>query len=365
MEGHDLIVMGASAGGIEALQDVLTQLPGDLPAAVCIVQHTASHSTGHLARILDRAGPLSAALAQDGESIEHGRVYIAPPDHHLLVKPGYVCVARGPRENSTRPAIDPLFRSAAASYGSRVIGVILTGLQSDGSSGLLAIKRCGGLALVQDPNDAMYPDMPLNALACVDVDYCLPLTKIGAVLHRLVYETPMHTLVVPTDIITEARIAESLASDINREETLGALAPVTCPECGGPLWELEADTVKRYRCHLGHAYTLQSLLDEQSEEIERALWTAVRTMEERAYMLLSMLGKGEKRWLSIGEQYKTQATQLQTYAQRIREILLSSQTESLASYRPQQELPNSEPVQIRGLGYASEPNGDQKSEGID
>jgi two-component system, chemotaxis family, protein-glutamate methylesterase/glutaminase len=185
MQGHDIIVMGASVGGVEALANLVAQFPEDLPATIFVVQHISPTAPGRLAQVLDRAGPLPATMAQDCESFELGHIYVAPPDHHLLVKQGCLRVTRGLRENRVRPAIDPLFRSAAVAYGARVVGVVLTGLQNDGTSGLLAIKSCGGIAIVQDPTDALYPDMPLSALEHAKVDYCMPVLKMGALLYRL------------------------------------------------------------------------------------------------------------------------------------------------------------------------------------
>ena len=194
MIGHDIIVMGASGGGVETLSNLVTQFPENLPAAIFIVQRTMPTARGHLAQILTRAGPLPATIAQDGERFESAHIYVAPPDHHLLIKQGYLRVTRGLRENRVRPALDPLFRSAAVAYGARVVGVVLTGMQNDGTAGLLAIKRCGGIAIVQDPTDALYPSMPLSALEYVEVDYCVPMLKMGAVLYRLSRSHPRRHL---------------------------------------------------------------------------------------------------------------------------------------------------------------------------
>jgi two-component system chemotaxis response regulator CheB len=241
----------------------------------------------------------------------------------LLIKPELIHVVRGPRENRVRPAIDPLFRSAAAAYGARVVGVILTGLQDDGTAGLLAVKRCGGVTIVQDPGDALFPAMPLSALAQVEVDHCLPLSKIGPVLYRLTRETPGQTPPIPRDIPAEVEIALCPANAVSREEELGTLAPLTCPECGGPLWELHNDQLQRYRCRLGHAFTDKSLLAGQSEVIETALWTAVRTMEERSRILMHMIHKRrELGQLKLVESLATQAAELKMHAQHIRQILL-------------------------------------------
>jgi two-component system, chemotaxis family, protein-glutamate methylesterase/glutaminase len=202
------------------------------------VQHVIPTATGYLAQILNRAGPLPATTAQDCESFELGHIYVAPPDHHLLVKQGCLRVTRGLRANRVRPAIDPLFRSAAVAYGARVVGVVLSGLQNDGTAGLLAIKRCGGIAIVQDPKDALYPDMPRSALEHVEVDYCLPVLKMGAVLYRLSQELPAATLPAPEELRIEVDIAENPTDNHDCAKELGESVSATCPECGGPLWEL-------------------------------------------------------------------------------------------------------------------------------
>src|SRR5262245_30360791 len=244
MQGHDIMVIGASVGGVEALSSLAAQLPEDLPAAIFVVQHMIPTATGHLAQILNRAGPLPATTAQDCESFEVGHIYVAPPDHHLLVKQGHLRVTRGLRENRVRPAIDPLFRSAAVAYGARVVGVVLTGMQNDGTSGLLAIKRCGGIAIVQDPTDAPYADMPLNALEHVAVDYCVPTAKMGAVLYQLTQDSHAHTPLIASDLLIEVKIADNPADNRNCAEKLGEAASVTCPDCGGPLWETRDEKLR-------------------------------------------------------------------------------------------------------------------------
>jgi two-component system, chemotaxis family, protein-glutamate methylesterase/glutaminase len=268
LQGHDIIVIGASVGGVEALSSLMAQLPENLPAAIFVVQHVIPTATGNLARVLNHASPLPATMAQDCESFELGHIYVAPPDHHLLVKQGCLRVTRGLRENRVRPAIDPLFRSAAVAYGVRVIGIVLTGLQNDGTSGLLAIKRCGGITIVQDPKEALYPDMPLSALEHVEVDYCLPVLKMGAVLYRLSQALPTATPPIPEELRIEVKIAENPADNSNCAAEFGESVSSTCPECGGPLWELRDEKLHRYRCRIGHAFTAESLLAGQSEVIE-------------------------------------------------------------------------------------------------
>jgi two-component system, chemotaxis family, protein-glutamate methylesterase/glutaminase len=323
---RDIVVIGASSGGVEALSSLVSQLPADLPAAVFIVLHTLPEAHSLLPAILSRAGPLPAHKADEPDKIEHGHIYVAPPDHHLIVKQGFVRVTRGPHENRTRPAIDPLFRSAAVSYGTRVIGVVLTGYLNDGSSGLLAIKSCGGMAIVQDPQEAQAPDMPRNALAKAPIDYVLPLEKMGETLRQLVRTPAPDPVPIPRDIVLEARIAETGISTIPMTEELGTLSPLSCPECGGPLWKMDQDEVQRYRCHVGHGYTAQYLLGAQDHALESALWEAVRAMEQQAALLTSLTHEersvGREKTAHMYEERSLQATQ---HASVLRQHLLDRQ----------------------------------------
>lgn len=325
MGGHDIIVIGASAGGVEALSRLVVQFPKDLAAAVFVVQHVSPTAAGHLAAILNRASPLPATLAQDGERFESAHIYVAPPDHHLFIKQGSLRVMRGLRENRVRPAIDPLFRSAAVTYGARVVGVLLTGLQSDGTAGLLAVKRCGGMAVVQDPAEALYPDMPLSAIEHVEVDYCLPVTKMGAVLYKLTQESPLVTVPTPGDLLVEAEIAERPSHSHDRVAELGGLVPLICPDCGGPLWELRQEHLVRYRCRVGHVFTEESLLEGQSEALEQALWAAVHTMHERTRVLTSLAtGRRERGHSHTAELYEQRAAELKVHAEQLRQMLLGA-----------------------------------------
>jgi two-component system chemotaxis response regulator CheB len=234
---HDIVVIGASAGGVEALMELVAGLPANLRAAVFIVIHLPPHSESRLPHILSRAGAFRARMAQDGDGIQCGRIAIAPPDRHLLLTRERVRVVYGPRENHLRPAVDPLFRSAALAFGPRVIGVVLTGALDDGASGLVAIKREGGLALVQDPETATFPSMPRSAMAYVDVDACLPLKKLASKIVALtVTEAPMpETPHDTTDLEREVKIAGLDLSVVDHDQERGAPVAITCPECHGPL----------------------------------------------------------------------------------------------------------------------------------
>jgi two-component system chemotaxis response regulator CheB len=324
--GHDIIVIGAAAGGLEALDALIGRLPANLGASIFIVQHTAPEdSSNALTRRLTRHKALNVRLAKEGERITPGRVYVAPHNNHLLLKATNVLVRKGARENRNRPSVDPLFRSAAVAYGPRVIGVVLTGMLDDGTAGLLAIKRCGGVTVVQDPKDAAYADMPRSALDNLDVDFCVPIAEMAQLLVDLVSKPHGKARGVPADVRTEAQIAERVLSDVDQVEGLGSQVPYNCPNCGGVLWEMDAPKTKRYRCHTGHSFTAATLLASQSEKIEELLWISLRMFEERKNLLRSM-GK------TIVRNPKRSNRQLlgetQGYIDRIRGILVTPESQS-------------------------------------
>lgn len=287
MANRNIIVMGASAGGLSALSRIFEQLPGDLEAAVFIVWHIPPYNRSLLPDILSRTGKLEARHAVDGEEIQTGKVYVAPPDRHLLIEGRRIRVTTGPKENRFRPAVDPLFRSAAYAFGRRVIGVILTGALEDGTAGLWAVKDRGGIAVVQDPSEAEQPSMPRSALNSVEVDHCLLISEIAPVLVRLTQETidEENTPPVSKELEIETKIglgADAAELDVRR---LGKISEFTCPECHGSLVQVANGTLQRFRCHTGHSFGNGSLLAELSESAEQSLWTAIRALEERVRLL--------------------------------------------------------------------------------
>lgn len=296
--GRDIVAIGASAGGVDAITRIVAALPENLDAAVFVVVHTLPHGPGYFAALLDRAGPLPAAYPEDGDPIERGRVYVAPPDRHLLVQHGRVGVVRGPKENFTRPAIDPLFRSAALAYGPRVTGVVLTGGLDDGTAGLVAIKARGGIAVVQDPAEAREPSMPRSALEHAAVDHCLPLAAIAPLLAELAGRPapPDGAYPVPDWIEAEAEIAGApTMQDRLKMEEIGEPSPLSCPECGGVLYEMKIGELSRFRCRVGHAYSARSLMAEQAATLEATLWAGVRALEESALLLRRLADRTAQR----------------------------------------------------------------------
>ena len=332
MPGHDIIVVGASAGGVEALKEVARGLPADLQAAVFVVLHIPAQSPSILPQILDRDGPLRSAHAVDGEAIRHGRIYVALPDNHLLIERDRVRVIHGPRENRYRPAVDPLFRSAAVAYGPRVVGVVLTGALDDGTVGMIAVKQCGGVAVVQDPREAIYSGMPSSVMRSVEVDYSVRLAEIAPLLARLSREPAAEGVFkVDEDLETENKIAEQ---EMNPEELfeaierIGKISTVTCPECHGALWELRDSDHLRFRCHVGHAFSADSLVAEQTESLEMALWSAVRALEEKMSLARRMAARSRQRnFERAARGFEEKARAAQQQADTLRQLILSARDE--------------------------------------
>jgi two-component system chemotaxis response regulator CheB len=297
MAGRDIIVIGGSAGGVEVLLRLVCGLPAGLPAALFVASHYPPHARSALPEMLSRAGPILAQHARDGEPIHPGHICIAPPDHHLLLENGQVRVSHGPRENRNRPSIDVLFRSAARAYGPRVVGVILTGLLHDGVVGLLAVRHAGGAAVVQDPGDALMDELPRSARAVAGADHVVPADRLAPLLKELVNgKGTLERGATMTDPLEKR--PETVDRDMQAQEEgkrRGQVSTFTCPECGGSLWQVDEKELVRFRCHVGHAYNGEVLLEEQAEVLEAALWTAVRTFRERGVLArqLAAQSRGE------------------------------------------------------------------------
>jgi two-component system chemotaxis response regulator CheB len=320
--GRDIVVVGASAGGIQALRDLIGGLPADFSGAVLVVVHTSPHGPSALPRVLEWVGGLPAAHARHGEAIAGGRIYVAPPDYHLLVRPGHVELSHGPRENHSRPAVDPLFRSAARAYGPRVIGVVLSGALGDGAAGLMAIKARGGIAIVQDPAEAIVDGMPRSALQLVEVDRVLPAAEIAPALVRFAGEPGVDA------VSDDERANQTIRDDIaehTRDGRHDALTLYSCPDCGGSLWQIEEGPLVRFQCHVGHIFGAEALLGLKSEEVEAALWSCVRLLKEKATLTRQLatrtLSSGER---DRGRRIEEQAQLDERHAAVIRELLESA-----------------------------------------
>ncbi|HEX4125621.1 MAG TPA: chemotaxis protein CheB, partial [Tepidisphaeraceae bacterium] len=329
-----VVVIGASAGGVEALTELVKMLPATLPAAVFVVLHVSSATPSLLPHILKRAGRLPARHARDGELIRPRRIYIAPPDHHLLLNAGRVAVTRGPRENNARPAIDPLFRTAARHYGPTVVGVVLSGTLDDGTLGLMDIKRAGGIALVQDPAEAMFPSMPNSAIENVAVDRVLPLKEMGPLIARLAREpVPIQAgaaFMAARKQSNRPDIAEVGNDNLKNRLMDGPPSQYTCPECGGVLWELKNGNLLRYRCHVGHGFTAESLMAAQTEKLEAAMWGSLRALEEVAGMRRRLAERSRMGgWELIARRYDEQAKTYEDRAAVIRAVLVEERADHI------------------------------------
>lgn len=328
MAKRDIIVIGASAGGYEALKILVSKLPADLPASIFVVWHMSPEiRESVLPFVLQKSGYLRAKQAVDGEPIEQGVIYVAPPDFHLLIEPDRVRVTKGPKENRFRPAVDPLFRSAAYNFGTRVIGVILSGALDDGTAGLWTIKFRGGTAIVQDPLDAEFPSMPKSAMREVKVDYCAPVAKIGGIITKLVGEATAENGQIDMKenekVKTEIRIAAEDSAFESGIFNLGELSPFTCPDCHGVLLRLKDGNFVRFRCHTGHAYSPDALLTTLTETVEESIWNAVRAMEENV-MLLQHFGKhlAETGQQELSEAYFTKAQEAENRVNMMRQAAM-------------------------------------------
>ncbi len=257
---RDIVAIGASAGGLQVLLEFAASLPPAFPASVLIVMHIGAHPST-LPELLARAGPNPAAHATNDARLEHGRMYVAPPDCHLMLHRGRIALWHGAKENHARPAIDPLFRSAAIAYGPRVIGVVLTGRLDDGTAGLQAIKACGGQTVVQDPDEAEERDMPASAVANVAIDHVTTRTGLAGLLTSLVTQPLVDTNAtpVPDALLREHHLSVSEGNAMEHLEAIATPSRITCPDCNGVLFELRDQHPRRYRCHTGHAYTAGTL----------------------------------------------------------------------------------------------------------
>jgi two-component system chemotaxis response regulator CheB len=332
MHSHDVLVLGGSAGAVNVLSQLVAGLPPGLPAALFVVCHVRREFRSDLPEILSRNGPLLAHHASDGEPIRPGHIYVAPPDFHLEVLPGTVHLSHGPRENGHRPAIDPTFRTAARSYGRRVVAVVLSGSLSDGTAGLLAVRATGGVAIVQDPAEAAVAEMPQSARLIAGADHVLPLDAIAPTLVRLAREpasptsTGGKTMPEPTSQPGDELVARDAAAQENGRRR-NQLAFFTCPECGGATWQMDEEGLIRFRCHVGHAYYAEDMLAEQSQALEAALWTAVRTFREKA-VLASQMATREQRLANAkaAERFLDEAQLAERYGNVIQDLLLKGLT---------------------------------------
>ena len=324
LDEERVVVIGASAGGVDALMQLVRGLPEDFAAPVCIVVHIPADSPNLLASILRRNARVKVVEAEEGLRLANGVVYVAQPDRHLLIDADQTLrLPRGPRENRHRPAIDPLFRSAALAYGARTLGVVITGTLDDGTAGAVAIKKTGGLVVVQDPRDASYPGMPQSVIENIRVDFVVPLSEIAATLEQALAIAPRSAAVHGMELMTmEKKIAEMDDAAMTAEDRPGQPSVFSCPDCGGVLWEIEEGDYARFRCRVGHAYSPETMFGAQNDQLDEALWSALKTLEESAAMAKRLAAVERERghsWMT--KRFEERESEARDRADVIRHVL--------------------------------------------
>jgi two-component system, chemotaxis family, protein-glutamate methylesterase/glutaminase len=320
---RNVVVIGASAGGVEALRTLVSGLPADLPAAVLIVLHVPSQGASVLPAILSRSGPLPARHPGPEEGLSESTIWVAPPDHHLVVTDDHLVLTRGPRENGHRPAVDVLFRSAARALGPRLIGVVLSGVLDDGTAGLAAVAARGGATAVQDPEDALYPGMPTSALEHVAVQHVAPVGELAELIVRLCKEEVVD-VDPPASPLMDIETGLALMDDdaMNAADRPGRPSGFSCPDCNGVLWEIQDEDLVRYRCRVGHAWSAESLFGEQTVQLDSALWMALRGLEEKAALARTLAERAlERNSRLTAERFVAQAQDATRAARAIRALL--------------------------------------------
>lgn len=318
-----ITLIGASAGGLNAVIELCAQFKPSMNMAALIVLHISKFSMVEIIiGKLQRKTSFTCKPAEDGEPLKRNHIYIAVDNKHLLVKDGKILLGEGPAESMWRPSIDVLFRSGAAEFDSRSIGIILTGLLQDGLAGMQAIQRCNGVTIVQDPEEADYPDMPMSVLNNMDVNYCVKLPAMGAILEEKTSDGVQPKGEIPADVQKEAAIAQKVAIGIEGIDELGDRSVFSCPDCGGGLWEIQNGELLRYRCHIGHAYTAKDLMMRQEEQLEGTLWIALRMMEERKQLLIKMaIDEETKGWIRSAENKRKRGGELTVHIDRLKQLL--------------------------------------------
>ena len=324
-----MVVIGTSAGGFFALAELISQLTENMDAAFFVVMHLSHRGIGgYLVNQMQKYTSLFCTEAEDDTNIKKSTIYFARPNKHLLIKENKVQLGFGPEENRWRPSIDVLFRSGAAAYDGHTIGIILTGMLDDGTVGMSAIKRCGGSCIVQDPNEAEYPDMPLSVLKEIEVDHCLPLSQMGAVISNILINKKVVNTIIPADIIKEVELSEKGVGTIDEMKDLGENSVFSCPDCGGVLFEMKNDKITRYKCHTGHSYSVNDLLTEQSKNVEASLWVALSTLEERKKLLSQLAEKNIQRGFHrSASDYQVKINELQNHVDNLKQVLFATQKE--------------------------------------
>lgn len=317
-----IFAIGASSGGYRAVKDIFSNVPKGLNAAFMVVLHSSFNSSNSFVQSLSKVTHLNVLEAKNNMVVDIDTIYLAKPNHHLFVGDGVLKLSKGPRENLFRPSIDVLFRSAAVSCKNRCVGILLTGRLNDGTNGLDTIQKCGGLAVIENPDTAEFSSMPLYAKETLDIDYVVNLEDIPQVIISIASEPLPEKREVPNYIRRENSIAMSIKSQISLEEELGDQVPISCASCGGPLWEMKNGKIKRYRCHVGHAFTQEALLKSQDASIEEALWVSIRTLEEKRMLMEAMQKDYTKRGLDqLIKSYDSKIKEITEHIENLKTVL--------------------------------------------
>jgi len=328
---RNIVVVGASAGGVEAIIEMVKGIPRGYPGAIFIVQHTPAYAKSNLDLIVQNHTDLLVKKGTDGEEITGGTIYVPRADHHLIMEAGRVVISKGPRENRFRPAVDTLFRSAAHAYRERVVGVVLSGALNDGTSGMWMINRLGGTAIVQEPGEALFPDMPKSVMQYTEVDHVLPVARMGPLLFHLasqkIGDVPVNRVGKMKEQLLEIELGiakgkNGLIMGLLEQGTPSALA---CPECHGALTQFEEGKLLRFRCHTGHAHTAESLLASIQDNVEKSMWEVMRGMEENNILLESMAQQLERdQQHTLASRYREQSRRFQQQAKAVQEAILEN-----------------------------------------
>lgn len=322
MDNHRIFVIGASAGGRVAVEKVLKNVSANINAAFLIVVHSSFDMISSFSSYLNQKIEMEVLEAKEKMEIKTGKVYVGVPNQHMVVMNGKISNSNGPRENLFRPSIDVLFRSAAVAFGNRNIGILLSGRLNDGTVGLEAIKKCGGVTLIQEPETAEYSGMPLTAQKFVEIDYTAELEEIGDLIKELAEKPLPEKIDIPYTLKREAEIATKIRSQVKTEDLLGEKVSLSCASCGGPLWKIKDTGIERYRCHVGHSFSQESLLLAQNENLEETLWVCLRTLEEKKVLMLKMVenfsNKGAEQ---IARSYSDRIQEVDEHIDRLRQLM--------------------------------------------
>ncbi|TBW29181.1 chemotaxis protein CheB [Gramella sp. KN1008] len=322
MNDFRLFLIGASAGGRPAVEKALANIPHDFPAAFLVVVHSSFDMISSFSSYLNRKIEMEVIDCEENIIIKPGKVYVGVPNQHMVLIDGKLSNSNGPRENLFRPSIDVMFRSAAVTYGNRCVGVLLSGRLNDGTVGLEAIKRCGGKTIIQNPETAEFSGMPLTAKKFVDIDYTAELEDIGDLIKEIIEKPLPQNVEIPNTLKREAAISTKIKSQVKTEDYLGEQVALSCASCGGPLWRIKDTGIPRYRCHVGHSFSEESLLLAQNENLEETLWVCLRTLEEKKVLLLNIADNfAEKGSSQISRSYKDKIEEVDEHIDRLRALM--------------------------------------------